>query len=583
MASQFRGTESVIPENTNEIVEQDLPSCISVEKGPISVFVNHIDSRFGASVVRYFGKQDVIGSTSSEDPDVSGVHDKEEDITTSDRPYSFLGTLSSESTLCDKEDSSATVAQATSDLPTVKVVDAHNRSSLVAAWTEATWIIYDIAHSEDAIDQALAAFEHLYDDAQNSSTDGKIRVFALVSTFMTWARTSQADPTDESVPLTEDEAPLRQPHPHFKRHLECEKHVLRHANDCPTLRVVLLSSGVQYGDGEGLLEYLFRTSWIPHASAVGIPIFGAGDNRIPTIHIADCCRMLEGVIKQTASGAMEDHPLVIACDGGKATLLEMASAIVAAFTSDGAKNVYTLDPSEAYLFDELSQLDIDTLTAHVPMEANLHAGYARTHTWCCSDGFVANVNKIRNEYVDHHLLQPMRICVAGPPSTGKTTLCQQISARFGIAHVDAAAALEYTVHENTVRASQLDAKVQQLRARVSLAGAAAIFLSDDKAADVALEDEILELETAATAARERVAKLKLMTHAACIARAGAVGGMLRNTACRERVLQPRLCLGRLPNVDTTGRGMRWRRTCVTACCCGVHIVIGSLSRPWCKV
>lgn len=194
----------------------------------------------------------------------------------------------------------------------------------------------------------------------------------------------------KKVPLTDDEYTIREPHPHFTRHLECEQHVLRHADDLPNLRAVVLSSGVQYGDGEGLFEYMFRRAWMPQAAAVGIPVFGDGLNTIPTIHIADCCRMLEGLIIQATNTpvdatqytantptALTYTPLAIACDAGSETLREIAQAISLAFTSDGVDMVYVLDPSEAYLFDELDQLEIDTLMANVNMETNTHADFTR--------------------------------------------------------------------------------------------------------------------------------------------------------------------------------------------------------------
>lgn len=52
--------------------------------------------------------------------------------------------------------------------------------------------------------------------------------------------------------------------------------------------------------------------------------------------------------------------------------------------------------------------------------------------WWCREGMLVNVRKIANEFCTQRNLRAVRVVVAGPPSSGKTTLCRAISEHFRI-------------------------------------------------------------------------------------------------------------------------------------------------------
>lgn len=53
------------------------------------------------------------------------------------------------------------------------------------------------------------------------------KVFVLVSTVMTWAKSKPLDPEDPEIPFTDEDYRRRKPHPAFKEHCSAEKTVLK--------------------------------------------------------------------------------------------------------------------------------------------------------------------------------------------------------------------------------------------------------------------------------------------------------------------------------------------------------------------
>jgi len=50
----------------------------------------------------------------------------------------------------------------------------------------------------------------------------------------------------------------------------------------------VVASGVMYGQGEDVFHYLFKAAW--HGETSFLPIFGDGNNVIPTIHVLDVAK-----------------------------------------------------------------------------------------------------------------------------------------------------------------------------------------------------------------------------------------------------------------------------------------------------
>ncbi len=85
-------------------------------------------------------------------------------------------------------------------------------------------IIYDIIHDPEQVDEACWAISALH---SNLDKIDKPKVFILLSTVLTWAKTKPADPEEPEIPFTEEDFRRRKPHPNYKDHLAAEKTVIK--------------------------------------------------------------------------------------------------------------------------------------------------------------------------------------------------------------------------------------------------------------------------------------------------------------------------------------------------------------------
>ena len=55
----------------------------------------------------------------------------------------------------------------------------------------------------------------------------------------------------------------------------------------------MVCSGINYGNGENILHWLFKQAW---QGASSLPIYGTGTNVIPLIHVRDLANIVLNVI-----------------------------------------------------------------------------------------------------------------------------------------------------------------------------------------------------------------------------------------------------------------------------------------------
>jgi len=85
--------------------------------------------------------------------------------------------------------------------------------------------------------------------------------------------------------------------------------------------------------------------------------------------------------------------------------------------------------------------------------------------WHCPGGFLKNIRKVAEEFSTVRELRAMRVIIAGPPASGKNTLCQAVSDHFNIPLITLSKDVEETRR-------QLDSKVCRYRGYVMNAGLA---------------------------------------------------------------------------------------------------------------
>ncbi len=61
--------------------------------------------------------------------------------------------------------------------------------------------------------------------------------------------------------------------------------------DKSKLITYIVAAGLTYGQGEGIFHFMFKSAW--HGGIPYLPVYGDGQNFVPTIHVWDLARYLK--------------------------------------------------------------------------------------------------------------------------------------------------------------------------------------------------------------------------------------------------------------------------------------------------
>ena len=236
------------------------------------IFINNIDSYLGSILSDLFIRS-VIGSLRDNGFIQSvDLHENEH--------YKVSGTLSS-----DSQPSSAFDVL-------FKPVEYGNLLSKVLVQDI---IIYNIIEDPKQIVEAEFVVTKLH---QNLESFKQSKTFILLSTCLTWAKTRPIDPEEPDGVFTEDDYRMRRTHPSFKEHIALEKLVTKLGRSNKTIfSTYILSSGVIYGHGDCLLHFLFKQAWLGVNINQGLPVFGSGQNHVPTVHVKDLASIVLNLVE----------------------------------------------------------------------------------------------------------------------------------------------------------------------------------------------------------------------------------------------------------------------------------------------
>ncbi|XP_068195196.1 adenylate kinase 7 [Antennarius striatus] len=358
---------------------------------PKRVFINDINSYSSGQIAQFLSRCVV----ETPDPET-----EEEERVTSDRSRAYHVVGAAGDGLEEDGAHAQQVEQLNQDERLLKLMDCDV-------------IIYNITQHAEQLKEASWALSALHNKMSHFSAP---KMFILISTVMTWACSKPVDCEDPELPFIDELFWRRKAHPNFQQHIELEKRVVKMGKTNKKLfPTYVLASGLQYGMGEQVFHFFFKTSWLGQEKE--IPVFGDGSNIIPTIHIHDLASVIQKVIEH------QPKPYyLLAVDNSNNTLEDIVKTVSSAL---GPGKTQKRAFEEAYLVKDLSVMEIDSLTVNLRMEG-VHVKELFSISWRCESGLVENMELVVEEYRDTRRLQPLRICVLGPPAVGKTSMSKEI-------------------------------------------------------------------------------------------------------------------------------------------------------------
>eukprot|EP00079_Xenopus_tropicalis_P028763 XP_012823772.1 PREDICTED: adenylate kinase 7 isoform X1 [Xenopus tropicalis] len=379
---------------------------------PKRIFINQIDSFTGKNISKYLSGC-IVGAT-LEQPAEEAEEDDNKSVNedTPSKPkeglFQIVGTLSNPN---GKK----------LNFP-AETYTVSSREELLGRLLECDVIVYNITEDISQLDDASWAVSALHTEIDNFENP---KMFILISTILTWARSKPIDPDDPDIPFTEDDYRRRKCHMNFKDHLAVEKLAIKLGkSNKGKFSTYVVASGLPYGAEEGILHTFFREAWLGETPA--LQVFGDGSNYIPLIHISD----LAGVVQNIADQRPRTHYLV-AVDDSVHTFEEIVKCIS---TNLGPGKIQKVPKENAFLKKYLKQLDIDYLLVNLRLEA-VFLKENFNISWVTQTGLVENIELVIKEYKQTRGLLPIRICILGPPAVGKTTVAELICKHYKLHHI----------------------------------------------------------------------------------------------------------------------------------------------------
>ncbi|XP_004681642.1 PREDICTED: adenylate kinase 7 [Condylura cristata] len=377
------------------------------------VFINLLDSYSSGNIGKFLSNC-VVGASLEEITEEEEEEDENKPIVPDASSVKLKeGTFQIVGTVSQAENAQTKFA--------VETYHAISREDLLLRLLECDVIIYNITENPQQVEEAVWAVSAL---SEEISRFEKRKVFILVSTVMTWARSKPLDPEDSEVPFTEEDYRRRKNHPNFLDHINAEKMVLKFGKNVRKFATYVVAAGLQYGMEGGILHSFFKIAWLGEVPA--LPVFGDGTNVIPAIHVLD----LAGVVQNIIDHVPKPHYLV-AVDESVLTLEDIVKCIS---KSTGPGKIQKVPKENAFLTKDLTQESLDHLLVSLRMEA-LYVKENFNIRWTAQSGFVENINSILKEYKQSRGLLPIKICILGPPAVGKTSIAEALCKHYKLHHI----------------------------------------------------------------------------------------------------------------------------------------------------
>lgn len=308
------------------------------------------------------------------------------------------------------------------------------------------------------------------------------KVFVLVSSLMTWAKT-KVPVEDAESGLKEENFPRRKAAAAFSdlKTLESQTKALAKEN----LSTVVVAPGLVYGNGEGVLHTLFRQAWL--CDDAGLPIVHssrAGANVLPMIHARDLANIVTRCVESPP-----DSPYVVAVDKSRNTLRDVVTAVSKNLGTGVTRDLSREETQELLL----TTPEVACMNVHLTFDTESGTVPDMGIEWVSEDGVVANIEGVVKEYKEARDLRPVRIVVMGAPAAGGRQVAEALARKYYVPLV--------------TRQSMVSDLVEEAKAEAAAAAAKAEAAAEGEEADGGEEEdapELTEAEQELAALREEV-------------------------------------------------------------------------------
>ncbi|KAL3318066.1 Adenylate kinase 7 [Cichlidogyrus casuarinus] len=311
---------------------------------------------------------------------------------------------------------------------------------LVKQTKDCKFFVFNIFDNPDCVDDVRDMIDLIAEESESFSEQ---KIIVLISTLLTWARSKVPDEDDPEIPFTDEDYCRRIAHSNYRAQLDLEKEVLKIGKKHkPKLLTYVISCGIPYGEEESIFHPFFQEGW-HNASQLEFP--GNGQNIVPTIHVNDLAKIVQSVF--------EYRPLVkyvLATDDSQNTLYQLIKSISRMFTTSG--KVKRISKEEFYQKKGITQQIFDHLLINLRIDSAFAKENLNMH-WSYESGMAENIRKISKEFRLARNLIPFKLCILGPPLSGKSTISAEFAKQYKIHHIEVNKVVEDTIKE-------LDAPVQ---------------------------------------------------------------------------------------------------------------------------
>jgi len=227
------------------------------------------------------------------------------------------------------------------------------------------------------------------------------------------------------------------PHAAFFKMKNLETLALSAPQTQPLLKVHILCAGIRYGLGEAVFYDHFKNAWLQ--SPAEVPIIGEGKNLIPTIHICDLARVTRRIVADKVA-----KEYIFAVDRTpRPTQKRLIQAISNGIGTGKVRNMEADDIADSIIWKDFLSINLKMKTSDVfkDGEAAEDAEDAEGDAdklkfpWHCEKGLFANAKALNVEFNVARGLNPVKLCITGPPAAGKTYYAEKIEKYYNIPRV----------------------------------------------------------------------------------------------------------------------------------------------------